>query len=138
MRLRDARPKIKELKNAILKRFPDVELHEGWGFEGGAKDVYVYAYATEDKMDDIIEMSSPRIIDILLKTGFYIHVIPLLPGTMQWILNDGKKSKARRSTRALAPRRVARSGTRVLAESRATYTAGKSASRRKPDWKARQ
>ncbi len=131
MRLRDARPKIKELKNAIQRRFPDVELHEGWGFEGGPKDIYVYAYATEDKMDDIIEMSSPRIIDILLKTGFYIHVIPLLPGTMQWILNDSKTIKKRRSPRALAPRRVSRTGSRVLAEPRARYKVGKSAARRK-------
>jgi len=82
-------------------------------------------------MDDIIEMSSPRVVDILLKTGFYIHVIPLLPGTMTWLWNDSKASKKRRSPRALAPRRVSRSGSRVLAESRATYTAGKSAARRK-------
>jgi hypothetical protein len=131
MGLRNARPKIKELKNAIQSRFPDVELHEGWGFEGGPKDVYVYAYATEDKMDDIIEMSSPRILNILLKTDIFVHVIPLFPGTMTWLWNDGKKGKKRVSTRALAPRRVARSGSHVLAEPRATYKVEKSAARRK-------
>lgn len=122
MGLRDARPKIKELKNAILKRFPDVELHEGWGFEGGAKDVYVYAYATEDKMDGIIEMSSSGILDILLRTGVYVHVIPLHPGTMTWLWSDGKK-KARRAT--------LRSGARVVAEPRAKYKTRKPVRRRK-------
>lgn len=131
MGLRDARPRIKELKHAILERFPDVELHEGWGFEGGPKDVYVYAYATEDKMDDIIEMSSPRVLEILLKTGIYVNVIPLFPGTMTWLWNDGKTIKKRRSPRALAPRRVSRTGSRVLAEPRARYKVGKSAARRK-------
>ena len=118
MGLRDARPKIVALKDSILKRFPEIELHEGWGFDGSPQDVYLYAYAAEDKMDGIIEMSSPRILDILLETNIFVHVIPLNPGTMSWLFDDGKKR----------PRRVARSAAsgpqvRAVAESRSKYVA---------------
>ncbi len=122
MSLREARREIAELKERILARYPAIVLKEGPGFEGGPKDIYLYAYADEDKRDAIREMSSPRVLDILLKTGIYVHVIPLNPGTMAWLWDNGKKK-----TRRAAPR----PGARVVAERRATYKAAKRTARRK-------
>ena len=118
MSLREARREIAELKENILACYPNTTLKEGPGFEGGPKDIYLYAYTDEDARDAIREMSSHRTLDILLKTGIYLHVIPLRPGTMTWLWDNGKKRKARRPARALA-------------EARATYKVGKAAKRRK-------
>ncbi len=108
MGLREAQPAIAELKRQIQKRYPGIEIKRGPGFEGGPEDIYLYPYAPEKDMDDIIEMSSPRVLKILLKTGILVHVIPLRPGTMTWLWDNAKKRKTRRPARALA-------------ESRATY-----------------
>jgi hypothetical protein len=94
-----------------------MEIRRGPGFEGGPEDVYLYPYAPEEAMDDIIEMSSSRVLKILLKTGILVHVIPLRPGTMTWLWDDGKKRKARRPARALA-------------ETRANYKVGRSKQRK--------
>ena len=128
MSLREARPGIAQLKRKILERYPDTVLREGPGFEGGPRDVYLYAYANEDMVDTILEISSPRVSDILLKTGVLVHVIPLRPGTMKWLWDNGKKGKARRASRR-AP--TARASPRVLAERRAAYKTGKPRVRRK-------
>ena len=119
MGLREARPAIIELKKRIQARYPETEIKKGPGFDGGPKDVYLYAYAAEDAMDGIIEMSSPRILDILLKTGIFVHVIPIRPGTMQWLWGAPKKSKPRRAPRAPANR----AASRAIAEPRAKYRA---------------
>gem|GEM_PF-3625545 len=138
MNRREARQGMTELKKEIRTRFPDMVLKEGPGFEGGPRDIYLYAYAEDEKTDAILEMASPRVSDILLKTGVLVHVITLRPGTMTWLWDNGKKAKKRRSTRAVAPHRAARSNARVLAESRATYKTGKAAVRRKAVHKRRQ
>lgn len=112
MSIREACRGMAELKKAIQARYPETILREGPGFEGGPKDVYLYAFTDEDKMDNIIEMSSPRIIDILLQTDVYVHVIPLLPGTMTWLWDNGAQRK---------PRRAAARKPRVLAQARTQY-----------------
>lgn len=122
MSRREARREMAELKKIILARYPDAVLREGPGFEGGPNDIFLYAYADEVQRDSIREMASPRILDILLKTDVLVHLIPLRPGTMQWLWGNGKKSKARRLSRDVS---------RVLAEPRAKYKVGKSAARRK-------
>jgi hypothetical protein len=115
---REARRAITELKRKVQALYPDTEIKEGPGFEGGPQDIYLYAFTTDDAMDKIIEMASPRILDILLKTDVLVHLIPLRPGTMQWLWGNGNKRQSRRSSHALA-------------ESRASYKVGKSAARRK-------
>jgi hypothetical protein len=117
MSIREARREIVGLKETILSRFPGTVLREGPGFDGGPKDIFLYAYTDEDKRDAIREMSSPRVLKILLKTGILVHVIPLRPGTMTWLWDHRKKRRTRRPTRARA-------------ESRAAYKVGKSKQRK--------
>ena len=123
MSVRDARHEIGELKKTIQVRFPETILRVGPRPYGDANDVFLYAYTPETQMDDIVQMVNARVTDILLKTGVYLHVIPLRPGSMAWLWDNDKKRKARRTA---VPK------PRVLAESRAAYKTRKPPSRRKP------
>jgi len=79
MSLREARREIAELKENILACYPNTMLKEGPGFEGGPKDIYLYAYTDEDARDAIREMSSHRTLDILLKPASTFTLFPSAP-----------------------------------------------------------
>ena len=88
----EARAYVEELQGRIRQMFPSAEFRTSWRNEP-TEGIYIEAYvATEDEFD-VIDLISDRSVDILVKTGIPIYVIPIPASSLERLIatpSDGQ------------------------------------------------
>jgi hypothetical protein len=67
---------VAELKALVRSRYPDAEFSLGRG-EDDPSEIHVYATVDVPDTDEVVDLVIDRVLDLQMKQGLPIHVIPL-------------------------------------------------------------